>query len=359
MTQLGHRLATTDTYVAPLALGAMLMGTRTSPEESRRILDHFVGTVAPRYRAPDGSQALAMIDTADCYAWWETRGDMGGHSERLLGQWFAETGARDAVYLATKATATLTDLDGVWPTDPAGPPAWEVARTKFVGAAPDVLRASLAGSLERLGTDRVDLYYNHVDDRATPLVDSVGTFASFVADGRVGAYGWSNVTTWRLAEIRAMAQQRVWPQPLALQQQHSYLRGKAGLDSTSIVGPEQLDYLATHPDLQLVAYSPTVKAVYSVPERRVASFWGMEPYAGPDADARFAAVDRVAAATGATGNQVVLAWLRAAQAPTVLPLVGPRTFDHYLEDVEALDLVLTDDQLAELDAAGAGAAQAA
>ena len=65
------------------------------------------------------------------------------------------------------------------------------------------------------------------------------------------------------------------------------------------------------------------------------------------------AVDRVASAVGATGNQVVLAWLRAARAPSVLPLVGPRTVEHHLEDVESLDPELTVDQLAELDAAGA------
>jgi len=215
-----------------------------------------------------------------------------------------------------------------------------------------VLRSSLEGSLERLGVDTIDLYYNHVDDRRTPLIDSVGAFASFVADGRIGAYGWSNVSTWRLAQIRATADANGWPQPTAAQQQHSYLRKRAGLDHLAIPGDEQLDYLRAYPDLQLVAYSPVLKGLFSARERR-APVGVMGAYAGPDADARLAAVDAVAAEASATGNQVVLAWMMAQDAPRVLPLIGARTFDQYLECIEALDVTLTSDQLSRLDNAGA------
>lgn len=346
------QFAASDTYLTPLGIGAMLMGTRTPPDESRRILDHFIGEVTPRYVGPDGAPARGMIDTADCYCWWEERGSMGGHSESLLGRWLADSGRRDRVYLATKATGMLTDLDGVFP-DGDGPANWDVARTKFVGSAPEVLRRSLAGSLARLGVEHIDLYYNHVDDRRTPLLDAVGTFASFVADGRIGAYGWSNVATWRLAQIRAVAEANGWPQPSALQQEHSYLRGRAGLDHAGIVDAGQLDYLRTYPDLQLVPYSPVLKGLFSEHSRRSPAFGSMGPYNGPDAVARLAAIDRVAAATGATGNQVVLAWMVAQESPSRLPLIGARTFDQYLECIEALDVELTAEQVRELDEAGA------
>jgi len=350
-TRTGSRFATTDTHLTPIALGAMIFGTRTPEPESRRILDHYIGEVTPRFTAPDGSPALGMIDTADCYCWWEAPGEIGGHSESLLGRWFADSGARAQAFLATKATGMLTDFDGVWLPD--GRADWSVAGSKFVGAAPDVLRDALAGSLERLQTDRIDLYYNHVDDRSTPLPDAVGTFASFVADGRVRSYGWSNVTTWRLAQIRAVAEANGWPQPAALQQQHNYLARRAGLRHKSIPGDEQLDYLAEYPDLQLVAYSPVLKGVFSDPSKATTQPWIMEPYRGPDADAKLDAVGRVAAASGATGNQVVLAWMLAQDSPRALPLIGPRTFDQYLECIEALDVKLSPDQLAELNAAGA------
>jgi aryl-alcohol dehydrogenase-like predicted oxidoreductase len=337
--------------LTPIALGAMIFGTVTPENEAYRILDHYLDEVTPRYRAPDGAPARAMIDTADCYCWWERPGDPGGHSEALLGRWMADRGARDRVYLATKATALISDFDGIW--DENGAAQWDLARTRFVGADPAVLRASLAGSLDRLQTDHIDLYYNHVDDRRTPLIDAVGTFASFVADGRIDSYGWSNVATWRLAQIGAIAEANGWPQPSAVQQQHSYLRRRAGLSHRSIVDDEQLDYLATYPELQLVAYSPILKGLYNSPEKRSADFWAMQPYVGPDADARLAAVDEVAKESGATGNQVVLAWLLAQQSPRVIPLIGPRTFDQYLEGIEALDVTLTPEQLERLDTAGA------
>jgi len=339
------------TPLVPIAVGAMLMGTSTPEPEARRILDHYVENIVPRYAAADGTPARGMIDTADCYCWWEAPGEPGGHSEALLGRWLADTGARDAVYLATKATGMLRDYDGVWNAD--GSANWDLARSRYIGAHPDVLRGALAASLDRLGADHIDLYYNHVDDRSTPLVDAVGTFAGFVADGRIGAYGWSNVTTWRLAQIAAVAEANGWPRPVALQQQHSYLRRRAGLEHASIVDSEQLDYLRETPGLQLVAYSPVLKGLYSDRSKRSLDFWAMDPYAGPDAEARLAAVDRVAAASGATGNQVVLAWLTAADSPRVLPLIGARTFDQYLECIEALDVELTAEQLEELDAAGA------
>lgn len=340
------------TPLVPLAFGAMLMGTRTPEDEARRILDHVVDHVTPRFAAADGTPARAMVDTADCYCWWERRGETGGHSEGVVGRWLADRGTRDQVYLATKGTATLTDVLAAWP-DPAGAPDWSVARRSFVGASPDVLRASLAGSLERLGVDAVDLYYVHVDDRSIPLADSAGALASFVADGRIGGYGWSNVPAWRLAELRAVTREHGWPGPVALQEEHSYLRPAAGTDSVSIVGPEHLELLRDWPELSLVAYSPVLKGAYSDRSRRGPGSWLSGAYRGEDTTARLAAVDAVADRLGATGNQVALAWLLAQESPRRLPLIGARTFDQYLECVEALDVDLDADALAELEAAGA------
>lgn len=351
MTHHTFRFGTTDTHLTPIALGAMLFGTRTPEAEAVRILDHYLTEVTPRFIAPDGTPARGMVDTADCYCWWEVERDAGGHSERVIGRYFADAGNRAAAFLATKGTATIDDLNVVWPT-PGGAPDWDVARSHFVGASAEALLKSLPASLDRLGLDSVDLYYVHVDDRRAPLSETLATLAAFVEQGRIGAYGWSNVPAWRLAQIREIAATNGWPQPIALQQEHSYLRKRAGHTNQSIVDTEQLDYLATYPDLQLVAYSPILKGVYADPHRR-GDHWALNPYRGPDADARLAAVDSVAATAGATANQVVLAWLLTRTAPRVLPLIGPRTFDQYLECIEALDVTLTPDQVAELDAAGA------
>ncbi|WP_052848210.1 aldo/keto reductase [Streptomyces avicenniae] len=332
-------LGRTGERVSELALGCMLMGTRTEEATAFTLLD--------RYREDGGS----FLDTADCYAWWESRDSFGGESESLLGRWFARTGSRDDVFLATKGSARLASLDGVWGDGP-GPIPDAATRIGYEGAGADTLRRALDASLRRLGTDHVDLYYVHVDDRATPLEETLEALAGLVAAGKTRYIGWSNVRTWRLERIRALCERHGWPAPVALQQQHSYLRRRAGLDQASIVDGEQLDHLRAHDDLTLVAYSPVLKGAYDDPARRSGTPT-MEAYEGPDATARFAAVDEVARETGATPGQVVLAWLLRQDDPGLVPLVGPRTYEQYLSAAAAVELRLTAEQVARLDAAGA------
>jgi aryl-alcohol dehydrogenase-like predicted oxidoreductase len=331
--ELGH----TGQQVSRLALGAMQRGNATDLNDSIRILD--------RYLEVGGS----FIDTADCYEWWARRGSRGGESEELLGRWLRRTG-RDRVFLATKGSALPHHSPDLWAAD--GTANWDLARRTFAGAGAQILRDALDGSLRRLGTDHVDLYYIHVDDRNTPLEETLETLAGFVRAGKVRFLGWSNVRTWRLERIRGLCERNGWPMPVAIQQQHSYLRPKGGLENNSIVDAEQLDYLRNNTDQTLVAYSPIVKGVYDDAARR-SEHWMMESYAGPDADARLAAVTEVAAELNATPTRVVLAWLLHQTAPRVLPLIGPRTPGQLENLLPALDLKLGEEHLTRLDTAGA------
>jgi aryl-alcohol dehydrogenase-like predicted oxidoreductase len=329
-------LGTTGQQVSRLALGAMQMGNATDERDSVRILD--------RYRETGGS----FIDTADCYEWWARRDSRGGESEELLGRWLrGGSGRRDEVFLATKGSALPAYSPELWAAD--GSANWELARRTFGGAGGDTLRHALDGSLRRLGTDHVDLYYVHVDDRDTPLEETLEALAGLVQAGKIRYLGWSNVRTWRMERIRQLCDRYGWPAPVALQQQHSYLRPRTGTDSVSIVDGGQLDYLKAHEDLTLVAYSPILKGVYDDPAKR-AGHWAMESYAGPEADARLAVLAEVAAEVGVTPNQLVLAWLLHGQ-PRTIPLVGPRTPEQFEAALPALDVKLGADQLARLDAA--------
>jgi aryl-alcohol dehydrogenase-like predicted oxidoreductase len=326
----------------------MIMGTGTDEATSVEILDRYVGA---------GGN---FLDTANCYAWWDRPGSLGGESEELLGRWLSRDGRRDRVFLATKGSGMVWDQDGIWATGEAqgsssgsqASPDWDLARTRYEGASAPVLRKALDDSLRRLRTDHIDLYYVHVDDRATPLEETLATLAAFVATGKVRYIGWSNVRTWRLERIRQLCLANGWPAPVALQQQHSYLRRRAGLENISIVDDEQMDYLREHDDLTLVAYSPILKGIYDDAAKR-AGHWIMEPYAGPDAEARLAAVADVAGELGARPNQVVLAWLLQHRSPTIVPLIGTRTLAHYEAAEAAMSLDLSDEQVKRLDAAGA------
>jgi aryl-alcohol dehydrogenase-like predicted oxidoreductase len=139
---------------------------------------------------------------------------------------------------------------------------------------------------------------------------------------------------------------------VAVQSQHSYLRRRAGVDNTSIVDGEQLDYLRANDDLTLVAYSPILKGIYDDPGKR-SGHWAMAAYQGTDADARLAAVTSLAGELGVRPNQLVLAWLLHQTQPAVIPLIGPRTLAQYESALPALQIKLTPEQLAALDAAGA------
>jgi aryl-alcohol dehydrogenase-like predicted oxidoreductase len=331
-------LGRTGEPVSQLALGCMLMGTATDEASSVTMLDRYVGA---------GGN---FLDTANCYAWWEGRQYSGGESESLLGRWFERTGRRDEVFLATKGSAWVLNQDAAW----AGreDPDWAVARANFEGAGAKTLRQDVDDSLRRLRTDHIDLYYVHVDDRSTPLAETLEALAGIVRTGKVRYLGWSNVRTWRLERIRQLCDRYGWPAPVALQQQHTYLRRRAGLAHDSIVDDEQMDYLRNHDDLTLIAYSPILKGVYDDPAKR-AGHWAMEPYQGPDAEARLAVLTRMAADLGVRPNQLVLAWLLHQGSPRLVSLIGPRTVEQYEAALPALDIKLTADQLEQLDTAGA------
>jgi aryl-alcohol dehydrogenase-like predicted oxidoreductase len=322
-TELGR----TGEQVSKLSLGAMLMGTRTDEQTSFGMLD--------RYLDAGGS----FVDTADCYAWWPAPGNTGGESETVLGRWLAARGNRDRVFLSTKGSAWVDDPDR-YRNQPERP--------RYAGAGATTLRDALDGSLRRLGTDHVDLYYVHVDDLATPLEETLEALAGFVEAGKVRYIGWSNVRTWRLERILGLCDRHGWPAPVAVQQQHSYLRPTAGANFLSIVDDEQLDHLRANPRISLVAYSPILKGIYDDPAKRDAHP-SMADYAGPDADARLARLTALAGDLGVTPNQLVLAWLLHQTDPTPITLVGPRTPDQLDIALGALDLKLSGEQLAHLD----------
>ncbi len=247
-----------------LALGCMLMGTSTDPDSAHEMIE--------RYLAAGGT----FLDTADCYAWWPGPATTGGESETLLGEWFARTGRRDEVFLATKGSA--------WVADPvAVREGRSTAPEQYAGAGADTLRHALDGSLRRMGVDHVDLYYVHVDDLATPLEETLEALAGLVAAGKTRYLGWSNVQTWRLERIRALCDRHGWPAPVALQQENSYLRPHPGRDNLSVVDNEQLRYLRANRDLTLVSYSPILKGIYDEPGQGSANTMSWPRTAAPTA----------------------------------------------------------------------------
>lgn len=188
-------------HVSELCLGTMYFGTRIDEPTSFAILDRFVDAGG------------TFIDTANCYCFW-TDGGQGGESERLIGRWLRSRGLRDKVVLASKVGAQIVD-----PSRPYS------ARNRE-GLAASTIKAQAAQSLKQLGVDRLDVYYTHVDDRATTLEQTLRGLAELVSNGDVAVVGASNYPTWRLALVRDIARRSGLPLFRAVQMRHSYLEAR-------------------------------------------------------------------------------------------------------------------------------------
>jgi aryl-alcohol dehydrogenase-like predicted oxidoreductase len=317
--------------VSVLSLGAMLFGTATDEPTSFAILD--------RYVEAGGS----FIDTADNYAFW-INGTQGGESEELLGRWRRSSGVGDEVVIATKL--------GGRPIAPGISFADAAKASNVEGLSAKVIRESAERSQQRLGMARLDLLYAHLEDLAVPLQETVEGFAGLVVEGTVGLLGVSNNWAWRVERARSLAAAAGLPGYEVLQYHHSYLRRRTDLPGRrspdgepGVLGGDLLSYLRAEPDLALVAYSPLLGGRYVRQDKPL----GVE-FDHPGTPARLAVLREVANDAGATVNQVVLAWLIGGEVPAI-PLVGASSVAQLDESLAAVDLELTAEQRARLDAA--------
>lgn len=239
-----------------ICLGAMYFGTTTDEDRSRRLLDRYV------------ERGGRLIDTANCYSFWAGDG-VGVESEQVIGRWLADRGIRSDVLLATKVGSRPESVGAPWPE-------------RAEGLTAKVIREQFELSAERLGTDRVDLYYAHIDDPNTALEETLGAFAELVAEGSVGALGASNLTTDRLRETREVSRRHDWPAYQAVQQRHTYLVPDPAVDfrPQRAVDQEMADYAAAQSDLVLFGYSPLLSGAYTRPDRPPARSTGVRPTSG-------------------------------------------------------------------------------
>ena len=309
-------LGTTGVEVSALCLGTMYFGSSVDEETSCRLLD--------MYLAAGGT----FLDTANAYARW-IAGCRGGESEALLGRWMKARGNRKSLFLASKVGFPVT-ADGL----------------EFGLRAADIARACEA-SLKRLGTDVIDLYYTHADDRRAPLEERLGAFDRLVRAGKVRYVGASNMVDWRLEEARWLAASAGQAQYCCVQQRYSYVRPQAGAiyDPHAAANDELLDYCRTR-GLTILAYSPLLGGAYGRTDRALP-----EQYLGPDTELRLTVLREVAAEASAAPNQVVYAWM-VQSPPHVIPLMTASRSEQMAENLASLDVRLSTDQLERLSQAG-------
>ncbi|HEY9252333.1 MAG TPA: aldo/keto reductase [Nocardioides sp.] len=321
--------------VSKLALGVMRFGTDTDVETSYAILDRFV------------EAGGTFVDTSNNYAYW-ANGTQGGESETVLGQWRRDRGIGEELVISTKVGARPTDVvervENGWVNQRNR--TWE-------GLAPENVREQADRSRERLGVERLDLYYAHVPDmNGVPLEEYAAGFAALVKDGVIGQFGLSNHWSWQVERARAVNPEEA--RPSVLQYHHTYLRMRTDIPNPrlsvdgeiGVADASLLAYLRATPGLTLVAYTPLLTGAYTNPSKPLDA-----AYDHPGTTARLAVLDEVAAETGATRNQVVLAWMLGDALP-VIPLIGASSVAQLEESLAAVDLELSEEQRARLDAAG-------
>lgn len=170
-----RQLGKTGIEVPTVMLGGNVFGWTVDESSSFRLLDAAFDS------------GLNFIDTADVYSRW-IPGHTGGESETILGNWFARSGKRDKVIIATKCGMDMGD--------------------GRQGLAPKYIAQAVEASLKRLQTDHIDLYQAHKDDEKTPLDETLDAFDKLVKQGKVRFVGASNYSGARLREALGVSKQK-------------------------------------------------------------------------------------------------------------------------------------------------------
>jgi aryl-alcohol dehydrogenase-like predicted oxidoreductase len=299
--------------VSPMCLGAMTfgedLGWGSSVEESQRIMDRFIDL---------GGN---FIDTANFYT--------KSHSEKIIGDHIGHDKARrDRLVIATKFSGNL------YPGDPNGG-----------GSGRKSIISACENSLRRLQTDYIDLYWLHNWDKHTPIEETMAALDDLVRAGKVRYIGVSDTPAWKVAEANMLAKFRGWSAFVGLQIEYSLLERSV---------EQELVPMALEFGLGITPWSPLKRGVLS------------GKYTRQNADAKadrglivesllnettFTLVDelqKIAATHESTPARVALSWLRSRVGVSSI-IIGARRIDQLEDNVEALDLTLSVEEVRQLD----------
>jgi aryl-alcohol dehydrogenase-like predicted oxidoreductase len=303
-------LGRTNLDVFPICLGGNVFGWTADEPQSRAVLDAY---------AQGGGN---FIDTANSYL------VEPGRSETIIGRWLADRGNRDQIVVATKVGGGRGPLRNLQ------------ART---------IESEAHASLERLQTDRIDLYYAHFDDQETPLEESLRAFDALVRSGAVRHIGASNYTPERLTAALAFQREHGLAEFTVLQPHYNLV--EHDYERTLLPVAEAWD-LAVVPYFGLAKgfltgkYRPGGETVDSERAGRARAYLDRGGTAVLDA------LDEVAAAHATAVAAVALAWLRA-QPRVAAPIASARTPEQLEEILPAAALELTPAEIERLSASAA------
>lgn len=310
--------------VSPLCLGTMTFGPGdwgADEAASREIFN--------AYRDAGGN----FVDTADIYS--------GGVSEAFVGKFIRETKSRDDIVLATKfgfngSSSPLTGTTGGGGNPHAG------------GAGSKNIHRALDGSLKRLGTDHIDLYWMHIWDGVTPVEEIVQTLGDLVRVGKIRHYAFSDMPAWVAMKAATIASERRVPGPIAMQVEYSLVARDVEAEHFPA---------AREAGMGVMPWSPLAGGFLTGKYKREdTADTGRLSGANPFGDSKFTdrnwgildTLREVAAELDCDPAQAALAWAMAHPG-VASAIVGARTVAQLTGNITAASLSLDDDQMNRLN----------
>lgn len=313
----------TALVVSPLCLGGVPFGNTIDEAATFALLDRFV--------ALGGN----FIDTARIYSDW-VPGELR-RSERVLGDWLQARGTRDRIVISTKGAHPFID-------------SLDVPRTSAAE-----IRDDLEGSLRKLRTDTIDLYWLHRDDHTRPVEHFIDLLNTFQREGKIRAFGASN---WTAARLRAAHQYaHASRQQGFVANQPFWCLGVAQSRPPPFTGYVKFDAdtyrFHRETGLAVVPYTSQANGFFSklaLPPAQHPANLAQHDFHTPPNLAAGKIVIELAAAKGVAPSAIVLAYLWSRPFP-VLPIIGCRTLAQLEDSVAALAVRLTPTEIASLETA--------
>lgn len=309
-----RQLGRSELRAPPMMLGGNVFGWTADRDATFAVLDAYVA---------GGGR---LIDTADMYSSW-IPGLKGGESETLIGEWIASRKGRDRLMIATKVGRAAGELGGL---------------------SRHAIMAGIEGSLKRLQTDYVDVYFAHLDDADTPLEETVAAFGELVKAGKVRVLGASHYSAARLAQAEAISDGLG-------SARYDLLQPLYNLMARPAFEGELQDYCTAN-DISVTPFWALACGFLSGKYRSEADLAGraraeeVRPYLTPFGLGVLDALDQVAAETGTSPSQVALAWLNT-RASVLAPIASATNVAQVEDLLGAMRLQLTAAQLSLLDKA--------
>ena len=307
-----RKLGNTGIEVAPLALGTNVFGWTIDEQRSFEILDVFIGA------------GFNLVDTADTYSRWAA-GNKGGESETIIGNWLKKSGKRDKVVLATKVGADMGDGKK--------------------GLSKAYIMRAVEDSLKRLQTDHIDLYQSHFDDEITPVEETMEAYFQLVKEGKIIAFGASNISPDRLKQSLNASRQNNLPTYETLQP-HYNLYGRENYE-------KNYEPICIENGMGVICYFPLASGFLTGKYRTESDFAksvrgsSMAKFMNERGMRIIHALDEVAHQHKVTSAAIALAWLMARPSITA-PIASATSISQLNELMSAVSVKLDEEEINKL-----------